>query len=132
VVLLVMAVMMPMMIMQEGMDVPQRPGEPSPEEFIWIFPVIYGGLGLAMLIIAVLNIYAGIRNFKYRSRTLGIVAMASGLLSLLTCYCLPTAIAVMVYGLIVYLNYEVEEAFRMGEAGYASSDIRETFRRNRM
>ena len=41
----------------------------------------------------------------------------------LTCYCLPTAVALAVYGLIVYLNPEVSEAFRMGEAGSEPAEI---------
>jgi hypothetical protein len=35
----------------------------------------------------------------------------------------------MVYGLVIYLNEEVAEAFRMGEAGYQADDILATFRR---
>ncbi len=45
-----------------------------------------------------------------------------------TCYCAPTAIALGVYGLITYLNYEVAQAFVMGEAGRTREEILAAFR----
>jgi hypothetical protein len=50
------------------------------------------------------------------------------MLTVLTCYCVPTAVAIGIYGLIVYLNQEVSEAFRMGEAGCEPPEIFGTFR----
>ncbi len=127
--LFALAVMIPSMMLQGGFDAPVQQGQPPPEAFLWILPIVYGGIGILVLIVAVLHIFAGVRNYQFRSRTLGIVAMATGLLGLLTVYCLPTAAGIMVYGLIVYLNQEVSEAFRMGEAGYRASDILAAFRR---
>ena len=123
--LIVMAAVMPQLIMAEGMrGMPQQPPEgPQPEQFFWIFTAMYGGMGLAGLIAGVLHIVAGVRNYRFRGRTFGIVAASAGLIAVATCYCLPTAIAVAVYGLIVLLNTEVSDAFAMGEAGYPASDI---------
>ena len=84
---------------------------------------IYGGMAIAALVAAVLHIAAGIRNYRFRGRRLGIVALAGGTLSLFTFYCLPTAIGLGIWGLIVYLDDEVREAFRMGEAGQTASEI---------
>jgi hypothetical protein len=95
---------------------------------IWIMPVVYGGMAAVALVSSVLHVTAGLRNYCFRGRTLGIVALACGMLTVLTCYCFPTAAALGVYGLIVYLNPEVSEAFRMGEAGRDSAEIVAAFR----
>lgn len=95
---------------------------------IWIVPLVYGGMAVAALIPGVLHLVAGLKNYRFRGRTLGFVALACGMVTVLTCYCLPTAVALSVYGLIVYLNQEVSEAFRMGEAGREPAEILATFR----
>jgi hypothetical protein len=59
---------------------------------------------LAALLVAggLLKLAAGIRNHAYRDRTLGLVALASSVVSLPTCVCAPTGIALLAYGLRVY------------------------------
>ncbi len=64
-----------------------------------------------VFILAVLKIVAGVSNYRYRNRTLGIVALAVAPLSTLTVFCLPTAILIMVYGLVVYLNADAKHVF---------------------
>lgn len=99
---------------------------PQPDGF-WMVGVFYGGLALVVLTAACLHIMAGWQNRRFRGRTLGIIAMVGGMATLFTCYCLPTAVAVGVYGLIVLLNHEVTEAFCMGEAGHSPQDILAAF-----
>ena len=60
------------------------------------------GLAVLLLAAAALKITAGLRNHAYRSRPLGLVALASGVVSLLTCACAPTGLALLVYGMRVY------------------------------
>lgn len=119
----VMAVVMPKMMAQKGM--PHSEAALPPEQFFW---VLYGGVAAVALLAAALHIVAGIQNLRFRGRTLGIVALAGGMLAVFTCYCFPTAVALGVYGLIVYLNAEAAEAFRMGDSGCSSSDIITAFR----
>jgi hypothetical protein len=95
---------------------------------------ILGGAGLVFLLIAFgitalgsLKIVAGIFNFRYRKRTLGLVALMSAFGSLLTCYCGPTGIALAAYGLFVYLDRAVTKAFDLGEQGLSSDDILRSF-----
>jgi hypothetical protein len=71
---------------------------------------------------------AGIRNYKFRGRTLGLIALGGGMVTVMTCYCAPTAIGLGVYGLITYLNPEVAQAFAMGEAGTSRDDILSAYR----
>ena len=102
---------------------------PMPAGFELIMLAMYGSMGLISLVIGVLGIWAGIRMLKFRGRTLGIVALSSGLLSIAGCYCLPTAIGLFIYGLIVLLNEPVKRAFAMGEQGTSAADIQNQFAR---
>ena len=107
----------------------QPPMAPAPEQVFWIMTATYGVMAAAALIVAVLHIVAGLRNYRFRGRTVGFVALAGGLLAFFTCYCLPTAVALSIYGLIVYLNGSVSEAFCMGESGCSPNEIITTFQR---
>ena len=75
--------------------------------------------GPGLLAVGGLKIAAGIRNHSYRGKLLGIVALASGSLSVLTCACGPTAIALLIYGLRLQAHPRVQRAFRMGEQGFS-------------
>jgi ABC-type branched-subunit amino acid transport system permease subunit len=121
------AIVMPQVMRADLQRAPQP--QPMPANMFWVITVIYGGMAAAALAAALLHITAGLRNYRFRGRILGIVALASGLLTFFTCYCLPTAVGVGVYGLIVFLDGSTTEAFAMGEAGCSSSEILTTFRR---
>ncbi len=113
------------------MDIgPQTPPPPgmSQDVMSWFMLAVYGSMGLVALVAAGLHIWAGIRNYWFRSRTLGLVALACGMASVFTCYCAPTTIALGVYGLITLMNPEVIQAFTMGEAGNEREDILAAFR----
>jgi hypothetical protein len=81
-----------------------------------------------LLIAALLKVIGGIRNLKYRGRTLGIVALASSAVSIFTCYCALTGIGLLIYGLVVYFNNDVRQAFEMGERGASPEEIKAAFR----
>jgi hypothetical protein len=82
--------------------------------------------------VGILRIIAGIMNLKYRGRRLGLTALIIGTLSLFTMYCAPTSIALLVDGLIVYMDEDVRRAFALGEQGFSSEKIRRLGnRRNR-
>ena len=66
---------------------------------------------LLVFILGGLKCVAGVNNSRYRHRTLGLVALASAPLSLFTIFCVPSAMVVLVYGLVVYLNRDVKHAF---------------------
>ena len=114
---------------EEPTPVAPVPAAPMPAGFELIMLAMYGSMGLISLVIGVLGIWAGIRMLKFRGRTLGIVALSSGLLSIAGCYCLPTAIGLFIYGLIVLLNEPVKRAFAMGEQGRTASEIQNKFAR---
>ncbi len=95
-------------------------GAPPPPE---LFGAIYITMGVATLLAGILKIVGGIRNVSFKSRTLGFVALGSSLLSFASCYCIPTAIALGVYGLIVYVNERSAQAFKMAETGMSPDQI---------
>ena len=127
-----MAVVIPAILKAQG-GMPRQPGMPAgppmPVNMELIMLSVYGGMGVVSLAIGVLGIWAGIRMLKFRGRTLGFVALSSGLLTIAGCYCLPTAIGLFIYGLIVLLNEPVRRAFAMGEQGHTAVEIQNHFAR---
>ncbi len=94
-----------------------HPPKADEKTVLTIVSVIYLILGILVLIVGILNIVAGIRCLRFRGRTLAIVALFSNIVSAVTCYCAPTSIALMVYGLIVLFNGEVAEGFQLAAEG---------------
>lgn len=88
-----------------------------------VFWLVYGGGGLATLIAGVVRIVAGIRGLSMRGYALGVTSHFLGLLSLLSCYCLPTSMALCVWGSIVYFNAEVKQAFKLVADGHEPAEV---------
>lgn len=100
---------------------PKPPFDPAYAPMIVV--AIYGTMGLAGLIPGGLLIYAGIRNYGFRGWTLGVTALSLGLASMVTCYCLPTSVALAVYGLIVYMNPSVKRGFELVAEGWSPEQV---------
>jgi hypothetical protein len=79
--------------------------------------------GIVVVIVGVLHIFAGIRCRRFRGRVLALVALFCNLLTLMTCYCMPTSVGMMVYGLIVFFNGDVTRAFAMAARGVSPQEI---------
>lgn len=97
------------------------------QKMVWLFTALYVALGAPTMAAGILGIVAGIKGYGFRGRTLSIAALVTGIISIATCYCGPTAIALAVYGLIVLLNQEVTQAFQMRQQGYSSEQVLATF-----
>ena len=102
--------------MEQGQD-------PAAREFMPYLWIVYGGLGVVLLGTSIFRIVAGLSNWRFRGRGMGIASLIVGLLSSVACYCLPTGIAIFVYGLVVYLNPSVVQAFQMGAEGVPGDRI---------
>ena len=110
----------------------QQGGNPPPREFVTtMMTVTVFVLGACGLIPGVLHCYAGYRNFLFSNRTLGMIALAGGIVSLGTIYCCPTSMALLIYGCIVYQNQQVGKAFALTAEGYPPDAILTTFSRYR-
>lgn len=122
----VLAVVLPQLM--ATLEVERQSNSPSPNQMFWSMAAMYGGQGTVALIAAILHITAGVQNCRFRGRTLGIIALIGGMMSAATCYCLPTTVALGIYGLIVYLNREATEGFKLGTSGQTTDQILNTFR----
>ena len=89
-------------------------------KFLTIWYAVIGGLLMAS---SILRIVAAIRSFDFKGRALGIASVAFGLAAVFGVYCAPTAVGLLVYGLMVYLNPAVAAAFRMRASGMSVGQI---------
>ena len=87
-----------------------------------IINVVYLALGALLLTVGILKLAAGFRNYRYRGRTLGLVALFSGLAAVFSCYCFPTGLLLLIYGLIVYFDQQTAYAFELGARAKARAD----------
>lgn len=99
---------------QQDLDRQQNPNAPrlAKEEMVMMLNAVYGGFSAVLFCLGSLNCYAGIRNYRYRNRILGIFSLIFSLGSILFCWCLPLSIGLLIFGLIIYLSPEADRAFR--------------------
>jgi hypothetical protein len=100
---------------------------PPPTEFFWLMAAFYLAIGIPVLISGVVRIIAAIRNYRFRGRTLGMVSIILGLSTMLSCNCAPTAVGLLVYGLILFMNPAVKVAFQMVEQGHSVDQVLAAF-----
>jgi hypothetical protein len=117
------AAMLPQVLAADMQRQPQPPGAPNIEQMKWILLGTYGVMGTCGIIPGILLIYAGLQNLWLRGHTLGIVALCGGAVSLGTCYCFPTALGLLIYGLIIYLNATTQKAFALAKEGETFDSI---------
>src|SRR5262245_1913895 len=106
-----------------------RPGGMRPDEksVVTLISIVYLVIGLLVLTAGALNIIAGIRALSYRGRGFVLTALFFNILPLFTCYCSPTSLALMIYGLIVMFQQDVAKAFAMGDEGVPAQSIKLRF-----
>jgi hypothetical protein len=116
---LIMAAFLPGIITssQQVQAAPANQNGPTPEQLSKLLTGTYLVMGLAAFLPGLLQLVAGIRNLYPKGRTLGIIALFSGLLSVASCYCAPTSLGLLVYGLIIYFNPTAVRAFELGNKG---------------
>ncbi len=100
-----------MISMQNSPQMQKVPNAPSMQ---WI-GVFYGFLAAAIGAIAAMRLASGILMLKKRGRVFSIVVSIVGLLSVFTCYCAPTSLALSIYSLVVLIQPSVMEDFRRQE-----------------
>jgi hypothetical protein len=102
---------------------PPPAGGGPPPGFFAAMTWIYVALGALIALPGLLNVIAGVQLIRYRGRTLAIVALFSNALALISCYCIPTIIGMMIYGLIVLFNTDVAWAFDQIARGKDPNDV---------
>ncbi len=103
---------------------------PPPEAMFWISI----GLAVAGLIIsgfAILRIFTGINGFWFKRRTMMLVSLLGGMVTILTCYCSLFSLGVGIYGMVVMLDPAVRLAYQLSAEGVPAEEIRARFARAR-
>jgi len=88
-----------------------------------IMPAFAGVLAAAMFAVGGMRIAAGIMNWQFRGYALSLVAAGGGMISVFTCYCIPTALTVLILTLVALLNGQVREAFDRRARGESARDV---------
>jgi hypothetical protein len=99
---------------------PGKAADESKGQFLAVYLLL---LGLLMLACGVLKVFAGARNRRLRGRGLGYVALASAVPAVVSCWCAPTGLAIMVYGLVAYTRPEARLAFDQAEGTVESATL---------
>lgn len=118
-----MSAFLPNLIAKTPPPANASPNGPTPEQMATILTGTYLFMGTAALLPGILQLVAGIRNLYPKGRTLGLVALFSGVVSIATCYCAPTSIGLLIYGLIIYFNPTAIRAFELGKQGITLTDM---------
>lgn len=98
-----------------------------PESTQMMMTSIFGFWGAISIPLAILYLIAGVLNLGLRARAFGIVTLLMGLATTLTVYCTLTGIPLSVYGLIIYFNPAVGEAFRLRKQGMSKQEVLATY-----
>ena len=73
------------------------PMRPEDKMMMTILSGYYIGYGLLVLIVGVMHIFAGYQCLRFRSRVFALITLFGNILVVLTCYCVPTAIGMMIF-----------------------------------
>jgi len=84
---------------------------------------IYFTVGAVNLILGSLRLVASWRNYFFHNRGLGIVSLCVGLISTFAGCCAITSIGVAIYGLIVFFDAAVIDAFQRRSQGCTVEEI---------
>ena len=129
----VLLVLMPFLVLEQVTEALQEnPAfrDFTPEELRSLVSTIYLVMGIGLIILALLSLFAGIQMLRFRMYPLGVMGFLSCFLTLLTgFYCCLTGFPIGIYGLVVLFNSPVRQAFELGRQGYTSSQIRAAFRK---
>ncbi len=104
--------------------------ELPPEAMFWIAIGCAIGGGI-VLVFSVLRITSGVYSFWFKQRTMMMVSLIGGMVTVLTCYCSLFSIGVGIYGLIVMLDPAVKQAYLMAAGGMKAEEIKARFARAR-
>ncbi len=104
--------------------------EMPPEAMFWISIACAVG-GAVVLVFAILRIVSGTYSFWFKQRTMMMVSLIGGMVTVLTCYCSLFSVGVGIYGLIVMLDPAVRQAYRMAAEGMPAEEIKARFARAR-
>lgn len=137
ILLIFMGPFMSSMFNIQGAPPQAQPQVQQMQQMVQVISVVYIVLGAASALAGIMNIAGGIAALRFRSRGFVITALFFNAAAFGTCYCLPTSLGLMIWGLIVMFQRDVAHAFSLGASGYNADEIkrrmaeREDYRRDR-
>jgi len=111
---------------------PPPSADAIPVDFGSFAVVTYLILGIPLAISAMLSLLGGIWAFRYRGKGLVFGALIVNVICGGGCYCLATAVPLLIYGLVVMLNRDVGHSFDLGAKGWTGDQIRDAWDRARL
>ena len=105
-------------------NIENRSGNSPPPEFLFWASIGLAVAGTVVLGFAILRIVTGIYSFWFKQRTLMLVSLIGGMVTVFTCYCSLFSIGVGIYGLIVMLDPAVKQAYRLAAEGVSAEEIK--------
>lgn len=103
---------------------------PPPAEIFWL-SLGFGTGGVIVFSAAILRIVSGIYSFWFKRRTMMLVSLIGGMVTVFTCYCAVFSLGVGIYGLIVMLDPGVKLAYQLSADGVPAEEIKARFARAR-
>lgn len=101
-------------------DIPADPNDPLSELVPNMVVAVLGLMGVAQVLPGVLQLVGGWRLFRYEGTSFAWAGALAGLMSLLGCYCGPSAIALAAYGVFILSRDDVRARFAVGQAAASS------------
>jgi hypothetical protein len=90
---------------------------PDPVDAKTRVTITSGVMAACGLIPGVLQLVAGFMNLWLKGYTTGLIAIGSSLAMVVACYCAPSALILLVYGLVIYLLPTTRRAFALAQQG---------------
>jgi hypothetical protein len=110
---LIMIAMSGIMIAAQNSPQMQQQMQQQPSGIsLQILGIGYGVFGGVIALIAIMRLTAGVLLLMRRGRIFGIVMSIVGLVSVFTCYCGPTSLALSIYSLVVLIQPSVIESLK--------------------
>lgn len=97
-------------------DLGATPGPTNDNIFQFVGPSILL-VGLVQVLPGLFQSVAGWRLFHWHGRGFGMASLVSGLLTLVTCYCFPTSLILLAWGIYVLSRPDLAERFRLATDG---------------
>lgn len=112
-------------------NMPKAAANPPPPEAMFWISIGFAVGGTVVFIFSILRIVTGIYSFWFKRRTLMLVSLIGGMVTIFTCYCSLFSLGVGIYGLIVMLDPAVQQAYRLSAEGVSAEEIKARFARAR-
>ncbi|QDS94191.1 hypothetical protein FF011L_29690 [Roseimaritima multifibrata] len=87
----------------------------EPDEEMWMVVGVYGVIASGLFLIGTLQMLAGWKAIQFRNPFWVYTGFGALSLGLFTCYCTPTSLGLLIWGVILMVHNDVKYAFELGK-----------------